>query len=334
MLNKNKRLLITGGAGYIGSFMVKFLGDKGFFPISLDNLSNGYKSSVLYGDFIEGDIADKELVKKIIERYKIEYVIHFAGFANVKESIEKPKMYMENNFEKSKIFFETCYENGVKKIIFSSSCSIYGIPKKNPIDETTQLLPISPYGESKRKAEEALINIYKNSEDKKYAILRYFNVAGADIEGKIGEMNAKNGRLIKIAAEVASGKRDKLFIYGTDYPTADGTAIRDYIHVLDLVSAHFDVLKYLDKGGKSDIFNVGYGRGYSVKEIVEKITAFSPNRLEVVNTKRRAGDPASLIADNSKIKSRIAWQPRYDDINLIVKSALNWEIKMGSVKNK
>ena len=333
MLNKNSRVLITGGAGYLGSFMVKLLGEKGLYPISLDDLSNGYKKSVLYGDFIEGDIADKDLVKKIIKKYEIKSVIHFAGFANVKESIEKPQMYMKNNFEKSKILFETCYENGVKRIIFSSSCSVYGIPKENPIDENTQLSPISPYGESKKKAEEKLIDIYKNTNDKRYAILRYFNVAGADIKGKIGEMNAKNGRLIKIAAEVVSGKRDKLFMFGDDYPTPDGTAIRDFIHVQDLVLAHWDVLNYLEGEGKSDVFNIGYGKGYSVLEIINKTIELSPKKIEVVNAKRRIGDPACLIADSTKIKSIVGWKPEYNDINKIVQSALNWEMKLNGEKS-
>lgn len=319
----NKRVLVTGGAGYIGSFMVKLLESKGFEPVVLDNLSNGYRESVEGNIFYEGDIGDVELVEKILKENSIDTVLHFAAFSSVKESMERPEIYCENNFTKSSRFFDTCCRSGVKKIIYSSTCSVYGEPEKLPITEETSVNPINPYGESKKKSEEYLRTLCEK-ENIRAVALRYFNVVGAALDGNLGERNSRNGRLFKIIAEACTGMREGVKIFGTDYDTEDGTAIRDYIHVEDLVSAHFEVLNYLDDNRGFNIFNVAYGFGYSVKEIVDRfIKRYENLNCEVAD--RRPGDPPVLIADNSKIMKYTDWKPQYMDIELIIDTTLKWE---------
>ncbi len=322
-----QNILIAGGAGYIGTFMVKRLIPTHYYPIILDDLSNGFTQNLLYGDFIQGDIGDANLVAQIITKHNIKDVIHFAGFASVKESVSLPQKYLTNNYEKAKTFFQVCAAQNVERVIYSSSCAVYGIPQNNPISEQTPLNPINPYGLSKKKAEAALAQI-ADSSPMRYVILRYFNVAGADFQARIGEMNAKNDRLIKIAAQTAAGKRDKIFINGNDYSTPDGTAIRDYIHVEDVAEAHLTTLNYLQSGAPSDTFNVGYGQGLSVRQIIDAMLKCSPTPFTVTNGQRREGDPPCLIADASKIKEKTGWNPLHNNIEKIIKSALQWELNL------
>lgn len=326
-----KNILITGGAGYIGSFMIKRLMGTGYYPIVLDNLSNGYESLILYGKFISGDVGDKQLVTDIIKTYRIEDAIHFAAHSSIKESFDIPGIYMNNNLEKSRVFFEVCAANKVRNIIYSSSCAVYGIPDDIPIREDSPLQPINPYGETKVKAEEQLKDIARRAHCK-YAILRYFNVVGADSQCKIGEISAKNGRLFKLAAETITGKRDAMYIFGVDYDTPDGTAVRDYVHVEDIVDAHFAVLHYLKEDGESGIFNIGYGSGWSVKEIIQKFLSIGKVKIKVIEKPRRVGDPPYLISDSSKIKRVIGWQAKHDNIDMMIESTLKWELKLKLAK--
>lgn len=320
----SKNILVTGGAGYIGSFMVQKLGSAGFRPIVIDNLSNGRKDAVLYGEFIEGDTGDASLLEQIITRHQIKTVFHFAAYASVKESIEHPDMYMDNNYEKSRVLFRICREHSVEHIIYSSSCAVYGIPPRIPVDENCPLRPISPYGESKKQAEKALMEICRDS-SMTYSILRYFNVAGADIHSGLGEVFTRNGRLFKFVAEAAAGKRDSISIFGTNYNTPDRTAIRDYIHVRDLVDVHWQLWNYLKNGGGSDVFNVGYGTGYSVKEIIDTFQLAANKTLNVIHAEPRPGDPPHLVADASKLVKTIGWKPSFNDIGKIAESTLQWE---------
>lgn len=324
-----KYMLVTGGAGYIGSFMAKKLASLGFVPVTLDNLSNGRKESVFYGEFIKGDIGNSGLVKEVISHYQIKDVFHFAAFSSIEESFAMPDQYMENNVQKSRQLFETCQQQGVERIIYSSSCTVYGIPDNLPIKEDSPLQPINPYGESKKLAEAALMSMGGGATQLKYVILRYFNVVGATLNGTLGEYSNKNQRLFKIVAEKVTGKRDKIYINGTDYPTPDGTAIRDYIHVEDLVDVHWLALGYLVNGGNSEIFNVGYGRGWSVKEIIDTFKEVMGQDIPVENRGRRPGDAPELVGDIGKLTGFFNWKPLYNNMPTVVKSVLEWEKRIG-----
>ena len=320
-------ILVTGGAGYIGSHTLHQLKDAGIKAVVLDNLYSGHRWAVPEGyELIVGDMGDKELVSKLIDTHKIDSVIHFAAHVEVEESTKEPIKYYRNNFVGSLNLIDVCANKGVKNFIFSSTCATYGTPKSNPIDENHSTAPISPYGKSKLMTETLLQDVVATKKFAlKYVILRYFNVAGARVQGGIGQATPRATQLVKVASEVACGKRDKLYVYGTDYPTPDGTCVRDYIHVDDLANAHILALNYLNSDGKSDIFNCGYGKGYSVKEIIKEVKKASGVDFKVEYVERRAGDPVAIWSDASKVKKVLKWKPKYDDISVICKTAYDWE---------
>ncbi len=324
-------ILITGGAGYIGSHVVKQLGEKTDYNLTvLDNLVTGFKSAVLYGDFIKADLSNFDEIEGIFKAKKFDAVIHFAASLIVPESVKDPLKYYLNNTANTANLIKMCVKYGVNNFVFSSTAAVYGEPdiSKMPITENSSLSPINPYGMSKLMSETILRDASKAYKDFNYIALRYFNVAGAALDGKIGQSTKDATHLIKVAAETALGKRDKIYIFGDDYPTFDGTCIRDYIHVEDLADAHLKALSFLQENKKSDIFNCGYGHGFSVKEVVNTMKEVSGVDFEVDITKRREGDPAVLIAGNKKIKEKLNWTPKYDDLKLICKSALEWEKKI------
>ena len=323
-MGKMANILVTGGAGYIGSHAVKMLGEQGHNLVVLDNLSKGFREAVLHGQLIVGDTGDKKLVEKILAENDIDSVMHFAASTVVPESVLEPLKYYNNNTRNTLSLIECCVEADVKNFIFSSTAAVYGIPDIESVTEDTPTNPINPYGASKLLSEIILRDTCAAS-GMKHVILRYFNVAGCDPDGKIGQSTPDATLLIKVAAEVAEGKREHLKIYGTDYPTSDGTGVRDYIHVNDLVDAHVKALDYLQQGGESQTFNCGYGRGYSVKDVVAAINSVYGQPIKVIERSRREGDPPALVADSEKLKRLTNWQPRFDDLNLIVETALNWE---------
>ncbi len=319
------RILITGGAGYIGSHMLKEALKRGYEVLTVDDLSRGHKEFIKGGEFLKANIKNPETLQAIKE-FNPEAIIHFAGFIAVEESVERPIMYYENNFYNSLKLLEYAIEGGIKYFIFSSTAAVYGIAENIPVKEEEKISPINPYGYSKAFFEKALEDVSKVS-NLKYIALRYFNVAGADPECELGQISKKPSHLILRALKAAKGQIKDFGIYGTDYPTKDGTCIRDYIHVSDLVNAHFEALDYLKEGGKSDIFNCGYQKGYSVKEIVDIAKEVTGVDFPVYTYPRRPGDPPELIADNTKIKKVLNWIPKYDDPYFIIKTAWEWEKK-------
>jgi UDP-glucose 4-epimerase len=320
------RILVTGGAGYIGSHMVKMLGERGYNVLTYDNLSSGHKEAVLYGELVVGDLADKDLLRTVFSSFRPEAVIHFAASIVVPESIEKPLLYYRNNVCNTLNLLEVVKEFGVRYFIFSSSAAVYGIPKEVPVTETAPLVPINPYGYTKVVDEKMLEDMAAAEPDFCYVSLRYFNVTGADPEGKIGQVSKQPTHLILRALKAAKGELERLEIYGTDYPTKDGTCIRDYIYVNDLVEAHILALNYLCEGNKSDVFNCGYGHGYSVREVIAAVKKVTGRDFEVREAARRPGDPPVLIADNHKILEKLNWQPKHNDLEFMVETAWRWEL--------
>lgn len=323
----NKHILVTGGAGYIGSHTVRQLGEAGSNLVVLDNLSTGFKEHLLYGELVEGDTSDKVLVKELLDRYQVDTVIHFAAHTIVPESVSDPLKYYGNNTCATRNLLECCSEAGVKHFIFSSTAAVYGTPESAECSEKTPTSPINPYGTSKLMSEQMLRDL-SAATDMSHVILRYFNVAGSDPEGRIGQSTEQATLLIKVAAEVALGKREKLLVFGTDYPTPDGTGVRDYIHVEDLADAHLKALDYLRAGGDSITLNCGYGHGYSVREVIDMVEKVNGRSINVEEAPRRAGDPPTLIAVADKARKVLGWTPRHDDLESIVRSSLNWERKM------
>ncbi len=317
-------ILITGGAGYIGSHTAKKLGQAGHHLTTLDNLSKGFRQAVLFGDLIEGDVGDMELVDDILKTRQIASVLHFAALTVVPESVENPLLYYWNNTSKTRNLIECCIRNRVRNFVFSSTAAVYGIPESGACSETSPLAPINPYGTSKMMSEIILRDAAAASE-LRFVVLRYFNVAGSDPDGDIGQSTPNATLLIKVACEAALGKREKLYVFGTDYATADGTGVRDYIHIDDLAQAHVQALQYLQEGGRSTTLNCGYGRGLSVREIINEVEDQHGAALPVEVAPRRAGDPPSLIACADAIKETLKWQPKYDNITDIVRTSLAWE---------
>lgn len=318
-------VLVTGGAGYIGSHVVRDLGEAGYFPVVVDNLSTGNRQHVLFGEFIEGEIQDTELITDLIGKYNIKSVLHFAASIVVEESVQDPLKYYRNNSLNSYKLIKNCLANKIENFVFSSTAAVYGIPEKSPIDESATLKPINPYGKSKLFTEMLLGDVALAYPDFNYIALRYFNVAGADRGGRIGQKYQKPTHLITRALKTALGEYEKLCVFGTDYDTPDGTAVRDYIHIDDLANAHLLALNYLKERRGNGIFNCGYGTGYSVAQVVESVKRVTGNDFPVESTERRAGDPPALIADSSLIRKKIDWQPHCNDLDLIIRNAYEWE---------
>ncbi len=318
-------VLVTGGAGYIGSHMVLALCDAGHDVVVLDNLSTGASWAVApQARLIEGDIGDEELTLKIISEHAVDAIIHFAGSIIVPESVTDPLGYYLNNTVKSRSLIHSAVKTGVPHFIFSSTAAVYGNPKVMPVSEDDELLPISPYGTSKLMTELMLRDV-SVAHDLNYVALRYFNVAGADPQGRSGQSTPQATHLIKVACETALGKRDHLQVFGRDYDTRDGTCLRDYIHVSDLVQGHMDALTYLRDGSESQVFNCGYGRGYSVLDVIKAVERAAGHKLDVRDAARRPGDAAEIIANADRARSALDWQPRHDDLDFIAASALAWE---------
>ena len=318
--------LLTGGAGYIGSNAALSLLDAGHKVTIIDDLSTGNKKIIpSNASFIECNINDTLTVSELIQKENFDILMHFAGFIQVEESVRDPKKYFDNNTKNAKILFDTCIENNLTNIIFSSTASAYGNPTNSkPVVEEDQLKPLNPYGESKIQTE----NYLKENSKVNYIILRYFNVAGADPLLRAGLINKDATHLIKITSEVAVGKRDKIIIFGNDYPTADGTTVRDYIHVTDLADIHVKAAAYLIKSQKSTILNCGYGKGYSVKEVIEIANKINDKPIPFEMGKRRAGDSSMLVSNVSKLKEVLNWQAKHDDLSFIIKTSIDWEKKL------
>jgi UDP-glucose 4-epimerase len=317
--------LVTGGAGYIGSHMVYALLDRGERVVVLDNLSTGIRG--LVGEaatFVQGDVADQMLIRRLIDEHGIEAAIHFAGSIVVPESVEQPLRYYANNAVASRALVEACVDRGLKHFIFSSTAAVYASDGQQPISEDERKVPISPYARSKLMTEWMLEDVSKVT-PLRHVVLRYFNVAGADPKGRTGQSSPKATHLIKRAAQVALGRLSHLDIFGTDYPTPDGTGVRDYIHVTDLVDAHLLALDALRAGAASDVFNCGYGRGLSVRDVIAAVEHVIGRSLPTREGARRAGDPPILVADSSKLKRVLNWRPRRDDLDEIVRAAFDWE---------
>ncbi len=321
------KILVTGGAGYIGSHTVKKLGEAGYDIIVYDNLVTGSPSAVLYGTLVEGELSDTKHLAEVFAQYQFDAVLHFAASISVPESLEQPLAYYANNTCNLLNILQCCQEFEVNKLVFSSTAAVYGEIKEYPVTELSPTLPINPYGRSKLMSE-TIIQDYGKASDLKYVILRYFNVAGADSSGKIGQSNKKANHLIKVACDAALGIREAAYIFGTDYPTPDGTGVRDYIHVEDLAAAHVDALSYLETTPESQIFNCGYGVGYSVREVLSKVQEISGVDFPIVETERRKGDPACVVAAADRICQVLRWQPQHNSLDKIVSSALAWEKKL------
>ena len=323
-----KNILVTGGAGYIGSHVTNLLIDRGYSVTVIDNLITGHKSLVnKKANLVVSDISNARKISKLLKEKKFDIVLHFAGLIRVDESVKKPQKYLNYNFNKSKTFFNTCYDNGIKKIIFSSTASVYGNSKSLKISEKDQAKPTNPYAKSKLLFEKYLVKMGK-AHKIKFIILRYFNVAGAEKKLRTGLISKYSTHLIKIACEVATNKRKKLVINGSNYKTKDGTTVRDYIHVSDLAEIHLISTKYLLENGISKIFNCGYGKGFSVKQVIEVMNKILKKKLPTKIGKRRKGDVEKLIADSSKFKNFFSWKPKFNSLRLIIESSLRWEKKL------
>ncbi len=318
------KIFITGGAGYIGSHIVKLLGEKGHDILVYDNLSTGHDWAVLYGKLVQGDLADSANIGETLKSFKPDAVIHFAASIQVEESMRLPLMYYRNNVANTLNLLEAMTENNIKYLIYSSTAATYGMPENMPINEETPLAPINPYGASKMMIERVLRDLSASC-DFRYIALRYFNVAGADPQGKIGQAYKEATHIITRSLKTAKGEFKKLLIYGNDYATPDGTCVRDYIHVSDLAMAHLNALTYLMDTGKSDVMNCGYGHGFSVREVVEAAKKITGINFPVEDAPRRAGDPPALTADSTKLKKTTGWKPAHDDLEFILKTAWEWE---------
>jgi UDP-glucose 4-epimerase len=325
-------ILVTGGAGYIGSHMVLELLDAGETVVVLDNLTTGFRWAIPAGvALVIGDCGDQDLVRTVIRRHEVTAIIHFAGSIVVPDSVADPLGYYNNNTVKSRALMEVAVATGVKQFIFSSTAAVYGMTGDAPLDEDTVLKPISPYGSSKLMTE-IMLSDTARAHDFRYVALRYFNVAGADPGGRTGQSSPRATHLIKVACETALGQRPRMEVFGIDYPTADGTCVRDYIHVKDLARAHISALAHLRRGGKSDVFNCGYGKGYSVLQVIEAVKRTSNRDFEVKMSPRRSGDPASVVAAPAKIMRELGWRPEHADLDQIVTQAMAWERRLEVLK--
>ena len=322
------KILVTGGAGYIGSHVCHLLIDQGHEVTCIDSLITGNKELLPNSVKLEVfDIAEKEKVKNLIQENNFDLVMHFAGLIRVDESVEQPERYREFNYSKAKIFLETCFENGLKKVIFSSTAAVYGNPPSHKVKETDLTNPLNPYASSKLELENFIKKTSKQY-NSNYIILRYFNVAGADEKMRTGLISKVSSHLIKVACEVVVGNRDKLIINGDDYSTPDGTAIRDYIHVSDLSEIHLISANHLINGGESDLFNCGYGNGFSIKEVVNELNKIINSNLKTSIGPRRPGDSQLIVSNVEKFMKYFSWKPKHNSLNYILKTAVSWEKKL------
>ncbi|HJP99766.1 MAG TPA: UDP-glucose 4-epimerase GalE [Rhodanobacteraceae bacterium] len=321
---RHNSILVTGGAGYIGSHVVLQLVEAGERVVVLDDLSTGFREAVIGAELVVGNVGDRAVVGKLLHDHHIDTVMHFAARTIVPESVADPLRYYGNNTCATRNLLECCRDAGVAQIVFSSTAAVYGIPEGGAASEDTPTAPINPYGSSKLMSEWMLRDLAAAG-GPRYVALRYFNVAGCDPQGRIGQSTKKATLLVKVACEAALGKREQLSIFGTDYDTPDGTGVRDYIHVDDLARAHLDALRYLCGGGASTTLNCGYGHGYSVREVLEAVGRAHGAPVPFVERERRAGDPPSLVAVSDRIRGTLGWQPRHDDLDFIARTALAWE---------
>jgi len=320
------KVLVVGAAGYIGSHMVKMLHLAGHDVVTLDNLSNGYRDAVLYGEFVEGDIADRAMLDQLFSAHSFDGVMHFASYIQVGESVEKPSMYYENNVSNTLNLLSAMAVADIRSFIFSSTAAIFGEPDYVPIDEKHSRLPINPYGHSKLMVEQILKDFDK-AYGMKSVCLRYFNAAGADADGQLGERHIPETHLIPLVLQAASGRRDTISIFGTDYDTPDGTCIRDYIHIEDLCSAHLLALESLVAGDESRVYNMGNGQGYSIRDVIDTVKKVTGSDFDVIESPRRDGDPARLVADSARLQKELGWKPKYPELETIILHAWNWEQK-------
>lgn len=320
-------ILVTGGAGYIGSHTVQQLRERGESVIVIDNLCTGFRQAVAGVPLVEGDVGDAALVGRVLEQHSVRTVIHFAAHTIVPESVSDPLKYYGNNTCQTRALLATCLNHGVANFVFSSTAAVYGIPASGLASEDDVLAPINPYGTSKLMSEWMLRDVGAAT-GLRYVVLRYFNVAGSDPKARIGQSTRKATLLVKVACEASVGRRECVNVFGTDYPTPDGTGVRDYIHVHDLARAHLSAVDYLAAGGRSATLNCGYGHGYSVREVLGSVERVSGRPLQVRELPRRAGDPPTLVAKSDRIQSVLGWRPELDDLDGIVASSLRWEEKL------
>jgi UDP-glucose 4-epimerase len=324
---KNGSILVTGGAGYIGSHVVLQLRARGERVVVLDDLSRGFRQAVLDTPLVVGKVGDRDTVARLLKEHEVDTVMHFAAFTIVPESVAEPLKYYGNNTCSTRSLLECCVAAKVRHFVFSSTAAVYGIPAEGVAAESTPTAPINPYGTSKLMSEWMLASVAAAT-PLRYAALRYFNVAGSDSGGRVGQATPNATLLIKVACEVAVGKRTHLSVFGTDYPTGDGTGVRDYIHVEDLATAHLDALTYLRAGGDSTTLNVGYGHGYSVRQVIDSVQRVTGKKLTVKEEPRRPGDPPALVARAERIRQELGWKPKLNDLDTIVRTAYAWEQRL------
>ncbi len=317
-------ILVVGGAGYIGSHMIKLLSQVGDNVVTLDNLSKGYRDAVKYGDFVEGNLGDRNVLDNLFDNSSFDAVFHFAAYIEVGESVQDPSKYYHNNVNNTQVLLDAMVEHEIHYFIFSSTAAIFGEPEYTPIDESHPRTPINPYGKSKLMVEQILAD-YDHAYGLKSICLRYFNAAGADPDGELGERHDPESHLIPLILQAASGRRDDIKVFGRDYATDDGTCVRDYIHIDDLCDAHLLALKRMQKTGDSDAYNLGNGKGFSVQQVIDTARQVSGKNFTVKDSERRAGDPAVLVADSARAKKELGWQPKFNKLETIIETAWRWE---------
>lgn len=324
------KILVTGGAGFIGAQMVDLLGRNNYQVVIIDDLSTGFKDSILGGELVVGDFGNAKLLDELFTKHKFAAVMHFAAFIQVGESVQQPAKYYHNNVTNTLTLLDAMARHQIKNLIFSSTAAVFGEPEYVPVDELHSKKPVNPYGRSKYLVEQVLPD-YDHAFGIKSIALRYFNAAGADPDGRIGPRHEPASHLIPLVLQAASGRRQAITVFGNDYPTKDGTCVRDYIHIVDLCSAHLLALNQLSQGANSNYFNLGNGAGYSVLEAIETAKKITKREFKVITSGRRAGDPAALVADSAKARRELGWRPQYPDLESIISHAWQWEKKLANI---